>query len=141
MGVAGRSGDTLKLCGKKANGHGFRTWQNKEEEMKNLMTLMFISVFLFGCAEGNKLNIVSPSMSEDETKERAKAILHEKKETEKQPEPSEQPVSTKSVAPQSAENGRLAQEGLVNLLIKKGVISQKELEEEIEKLKTKSGNR
>ncbi len=104
--------------------------------MKKSISFIILTVFLFGCASGN--NIVSPSLSEDETKTRAKAILNEKK-TPEQPRPSEP-----DVRPQSDQNGRLPEDGrleyraLVNLLISKGLITQKEFEQEIEKMRRSS---
>ncbi len=110
------------------------------------LSLISLIVLLGGCGGGSNLNIVSPSMSENEVRERAHVVISEKtpatmsKATaaEKKLSPAA-PESSQSKELKRAEgpsvNGELEQEALINLLEKKGIITDKELRDEMEKLR------
>jgi hypothetical protein len=109
--------------------------------------LSFISliVFLGGCGAGSNLNIVSPSMSENEVRERANFVI-----SEKTPAASSKAAAAENKSattfPESAPSQKMkrterpsvndgqTQEALINLLEKKGIITKKELHDEMEKL-------
>ncbi len=119
-------------------------------------------LLLAGCGAGSNLNIVSPSASEDEVRKRAQMVPVEKrsegkdetrapeKPAEKSPsagkeKPSPSPASpdvsvgraqAKEMKPaeESPTKGICCQEALINLLERKGIITKKELMEEMKRL-------
>jgi hypothetical protein len=103
-------------------------------------------LLLAGCGAGSGMNIVSPSASEDEIRTRAKAVMSEKSPSAQSeravPSQKSQERSQESTAPEkrnpsgeSVMKSGYAQDALINLLEKKGIITKEELREEIKRLK------
>jgi hypothetical protein len=118
---------------------------DKEDKMVRWLSLILLFVFLGGCGGGSNLNIVSPSMSENEVRERAKVVIREKtpaagseaaaEKESPQTSPEVTPPKEKKRTGAPAVNGGLEQKALINLLEKKGIITNKELHDEMEKLR------
>jgi hypothetical protein len=118
---------------------------DKEDKMVKWLSLILLFVFLGGCGGGSNLNIVSPSMSENEVRERAKVIMSKKTpptSSEAAAEKKSPEISHEGAPPKEtkhtegpAVNGELEQKALINLLEKKGIITNKELQDEMEKLR------
>jgi hypothetical protein len=90
-----------------------------------------------GCGTTGKLNVVSPSLSEDEIKGSVRGLPTIKLQSPKKEEvvSSEKVITKETVHPEeSSISTDKTQEALINLLEKKGVITKKELLEEIRKL-------
>lgn len=112
------------------------------------VTLCMI-LLLAGCGAGSNLNIVSPSASEDEVRTRASKVTSEKTppvKEEKRVLPQKSPERTQeSMTPEKRnppeepvmESG-CREEALINLLEKKGIITKKEVAEEMKRLKERS---
>jgi hypothetical protein len=109
------------------------------------LSLIPLVLLLGGCGAHSKLNIVSPSMSEDEVRERANVVITEKTQATNSGEAAtekksgeESTASAPSKEMRHTEgpsvSGERAQEALINLLEKKGVITKNELQDEMEKL-------
>ncbi len=101
--------------------------------MQRFVVFLVVSLFISGCA--SEKNIVSPSLSEEETSARARAILHEKKQAAPEPQAYEQVSPPPAVASPSDETEQPTLDALINVLIRKGIITQKELNEEVIRLK------
>ena len=113
--------------------------------MKHYFMTICIIVLLTGCGAGSNLNIVSPSASDEEVTKRANEVIKQKSPSAPEEKPSAPPASpagsTESVparemkpSDESSMKGGCAQDALINLLEKKGVITKKELMEEMKRL-------
>ena len=113
--------------------------------MKHYFMTICIIVLLTGCGAGSNLNIVSPSASEEEVTKRANEVIKQKSPSAPEEKPSAPPASpagsTESVparemkpSDESSMKGGCAQDALINLLEKKGIITRKELMEEMKRL-------
>lgn len=123
--------------------------------MKYYFSAVCILAVLAGCGAGSNLNIVSPSASEEEIKRRASEVMAEKSPSatkEKPASPAAAPagspaksepadmkaketkVSETPVAEKQSVKGDQARDALINLLEKKGIITRKELIEEMKRL-------
>ena len=113
--------------------------------MKHYFSTICIAVLLAGCGAGSNLNIVSPSASDEEVRKRAGEVLREKSPSapvEKLSVPTASPAgSTESVpareirpCEESSIKGGCAQDALINLLERKGIITRKDLMEEMKRL-------
>jgi len=123
--------------------------------MKHYFSAVCILAILAGCGAGSNLNIVSPSASEEEIRRRASEVMSEKSPsvTKEKPAP---PAAAPAVSPaksapaetqakeiavkelpapaKQSVKGDKTQDALINLLEKKGVITRKELMEEMQRL-------
>ncbi|MCL5023267.1 MAG: hypothetical protein M1497_07855 [Nitrospirae bacterium] len=116
--------------------------------MKKCFGIVAMVLLLAGCGTGSKLNIVSPSLSDEELKERGHMVTREKSPSaapeeapaqQAKPEtPREKTRTETGVSEKSLRGDKTAEEALINLLEKKGIITKKELSDEIERLKEKS---
>ena len=113
--------------------------------MKRYFSTICIAVLLAGCGAGSNLNIVSPSASDEEVKKRAAEVLKEKSPSapkEKLSAPPASPASSTESMPtremrppeEPSMKGGCAQDALINLLERKGIITKKELMEEMKRL-------
>jgi len=113
--------------------------------MKHYFMTICIIVLLTGCGAGSNLNIVSPSASDEEVRKRADEVLKEKSPSAPMEKPSTPPAppagSTENVpareikpSDESSMKDGSAQDALINLLEKKGIITKKELMEEMKRL-------
>lgn len=113
--------------------------------MRHYCIALCAALLLAACGAGSNLNIVSPSASDDEVKKRASAVMSEKtspvtKERPASP-PAAQGASSESAKPgeikpseEPSMKGVFAEQALINLLERKGIITRKELMEEIKRL-------
>ncbi len=108
---------------------------------------MCIILLIGGCETAGNLNIVSPSTPEDETRARIRTLptikelfspRQEQAAREKTPQEKIPSIQKVSASEEQSTSGEPAQEALINLLEKKGVITKKELMDEIKKLKQRS---
>ncbi len=108
--------------------------------MRDWLGMLCVVMLLSGCGTGK--NIVSPSASEEDIRARASAVTSEKTSSAKEerelpprksPEkPQEAVKSGKTNAPEERiMKGGCREEALINLLIRKGIITEKELSEEM----------
>ena len=113
--------------------------------MKYYFSVICILVLLAGCGAGSNLNIVSPSAPDEEVRKRASEVIKEKSPSAPKEKPSAPPTSpagstgsapTGEMRPseESSMKGVSAQDALINLLERKGIITRRELMEEMKKL-------
>ena len=129
--------------------------------MKHYFITICTVILLTGCGAGSNLNIVSPSASDEEVKKRADEVLKEKSPSAPKEKPSTPPASPAGSTPEekpsaplaspagstesvparemkpsdeSSMKGGCAHDALINLLEKKGIITRKELMEEMKRL-------
>jgi hypothetical protein len=111
--------------------------------------VLICMVLFIGCTTGSTLNIVSPSASEDEIRARAQRVTSEKTPPAKEekavlpqqsPERPQESVAPEKTNPpkESAMKSGFKEEALINLLEKKGIITRKELIEEIKRLEQRA---
>jgi len=113
--------------------------------MKHSFSTICIVVLLAGCGAGSNLNIVSPSSSDEEVRKRAGEVIKEKRPSAPEEKLSAPPASpggstesapTREMRPpeEPSMKGGCSHEALINLLEKKGIITRKELMEEMKRL-------
>jgi hypothetical protein len=122
-----------------------RSGEIRGGEMKYYFSTICILVLLAGCGAGSNLNIVSPSASDEEVRQRASEVIKERSPSAPKEKPSASPAppagSTESVptremrpSEESSMKGGSAQDALINLLERKGIITRRELMEEMKRL-------
>lgn len=113
--------------------------------MKYYFSAICILVLLAGCGAGSNLNIVSPSAPDEEVRKRASEVIKEKSPSAPKeklsvpmasPAGSTESVPTREIRPsgESSMKGGSAQDALINLLERKGIITRRELMEEMKRL-------
>lgn len=120
--------------------------------MKRYLGVVFAVLWFAGCGTGSKVQVVSPTLPEDELRDRVRELpvvkpgveLKEEKATDKREGVKGEWVHVREAA--TAAGGNTAEEplskehreeALINLLEKKGIITKKELAEEMRILKEK----
>lgn len=123
--------------------------------MKRYFSLICMILIIGSCGTTDKLNVLSPTLPEDEVRTRVRElpatklqstsqdekVMQEKKVQEREKALlKEAVVSPKdtSLPDESLVGTDKTQEALINLLEKKGIITKKELSEEIKRLKQMS---
>ncbi len=110
--------------------------------MKKYFSTVCLILLLGGCVTTNGLNIISPTLPEDEIEEHVERILRQQSQAVPQAVQEEKPaevVRTPSAGISVPENPQPhnceTRDALINLLIKKGIITRKELLDEVRNLK------
>jgi hypothetical protein len=120
--------------------------------MKGFAFLFCMVLLLASCGAGNKLNIVSPSLSEEETKERVHELPAIKLGTDSEDKNAAQqktmqdnndpPLKKTPALKETSPAGKFVVtdetlDALIDLMEKKGVITREELLEEMKRLSNK----
>lgn len=122
--------------------------------MERYFGIVCLIVLIGGCSSTGGLNVLSPTMTEDEVKERVRELPVTKLEAapgggrmieEKAPPESARtmpeetkPRKERAVSVPASAGPDKTGEALINLLERKGIINREELSEEIERIRQKS---
>lgn len=114
----------------------------RSKRMKKYFLTVCVFLLLGGCVTTNGLNIISPTLQEDEIEEHVERILRQQSQAAPQTVREEKPAEVVrtpstgiSVPEKSPAHNCETREALINLLVNKGIITRKELLDEARSLK------